>query len=156
VKTVTVSGGQSATSSTTTCPEGQEVDIDGGCSDIVETEPPPEANADGDYTANCDMLLKEGSGYSFYGLLVGDAKIHNTGNVGIVVTVKGSWDRAGFPPFKTSKELRLDVDARKTVHLRQKIDQEGIDEVQSSGGYSGSGNFCRVKVSIVDTFGQPQ
>ncbi len=155
IKTVTVESGGSVAGATT-CPEGQTIDEDGGCSDITETEPAPTANADGDYTSNCDMLLKEGSGYSYYGLLVGDAKIHNTGNVGIVVTVKGTWDRAGFGPFKAAKELRLDVGARKTVHLRQRIDQEGIDEVQSSGGYSGSGDFCRVKVTITDSFGEPQ
>jgi hypothetical protein len=156
IKTVTVEGGDSVTGATT-CPEGQAADEDGGCSDIVETEPAPTADPDGDYTSNCDMLLKEGSGYSYYGLLVGDARIHNTGNVGIVVNVKGTWDRAGFGPFKAEKEnLRLDVGARKTVHLRERIDQEGIDEVQSSGGYSSSGNFCRVKVSIVDSFGEPQ
>lgn len=127
-----------------------------GATEAATTEEAVTANPDGTYHSNCDLLLKEGANYSYYGLLVGDAKIRNTGNIGIVVNVKASWDRAGFGPFRSKKEVRLETGQRKTVHLRQRITQEGIDEVQSSGGYQGQGNFCRVKVKIIDTFGEPQ
>jgi hypothetical protein len=143
---------------------GRTITIEAGATEetttaetTTEEEPPPAADPDGTYRSNCDMLLRTGSGYSYYGLLVGDAKITNTGNVGIVARVRGSWDRGGFSPYRVTKTVRVEFGKRKTVHLRKRITQEGIDEVQASGGYSGGGGrWCRVKVTIVDSFGEPQ
>ena len=37
---------------------------------------------------------------------VADARVRNTGNIGIVTRVVATWDRAGRPQLKAEKEVR--------------------------------------------------
>ena len=120
----------------------------------TEEESEPVAEPDAKYSSSCDMRILQGSGYSLYGLLVGDTRLRNTGNVGIVVRVRGMWERAGFSPFEAVKKTRVDVGRRTVIHLRKKISQQEMYEVEGVLGYLEVGRFCRVKVSIIGTYGQ--
>jgi hypothetical protein len=101
------------------------------------------------------MLLGSYTSSGFDAHVVGDAKLHNTGNIGLVVTVKVHWDQAGEGPLKGEKTVRLAVGQSKTVHFKQSIDQAQIESIQSAQ-LSGSGDFCGVKTMITDTFGEAQ
>lgn len=107
----------------------------------------PKAN----YRSNCDMLLGDfNSNYEFEAHVVGDARIHNTGNVGVVINVRAHWDQAGEGPITMKERVRVPIDGRKVVHFKKSIDQSEIEKVQSA-------NYrCGVKAKIVDTFGEAQ
>jgi hypothetical protein len=144
VKTVTVAGSATAPSTTEESNTTTEEEI--------------EANPDATYRSGCDFLLGDisQSSYGFVGTkLTGDARLHNTGNIGIVVKVVGRWNRAGSSPYRASKKVRLAVGGRKSVHLKVPVSDAEIDAIQSAQ-YSGAGAFCKVKASIIDTFGDPE
>ena len=82
--------------------------------------------------------------------VVADARVHNTGNVGIIVRVRATWDRAGEGPIKVVKTTRIPIGGRKAVHLKKHIDQGTIESIQSADGR------CKVKATIADTFGEPE
>src|SRR5215203_3977102 len=66
--------------------------------EATTTESAPEADPDAKYTSNCDYLL-ESNFYNFTsshaGWFVADARVHNTGNIGVVSKATASWKQAG-------------------------------------------------------------
>jgi hypothetical protein len=102
------------------------------------------------YTHSCDYLLgdftESASGFRF----IGSAKIKNTGNIGIVVTVTATWGQLGTAPIKVVKTARVPVNGSKTVQMTKVATSNQID-LQQAGNIGGQG--CNVKVSISDEFG---
>lgn len=121
-----------------------DVDTD----DVPEEEPAPVPDPDGNYTSNCDYLL--GSGLNDY-WFIGGARVKNVGNVGIVAEVKAKWLQLGGSDVKETKKLRLDVGESRRVNFNIAATGDQIDRHQAIE----SGRTCNVKVSLVDTFGEP-
>ena len=78
---------------------------------------------------------------------VADARVRNTGNIGIVTRVVATWDRAGRPQLKAEKEVRVPYGATKSVHFRAPIDQATSDAIYSA-------NRCDLDITIVNTYGE--
>lgn len=114
--------------------------------------PPPSPDPEGKYTSDCDYVLGDFTetmhGYRF----VADAKLHNTGNVGTVDKVKAVWFLAGGGKVVRSKTVRLHVHRSKRVGFTVPASQDQIDRYQSQSGY----NNCKVRVTMIDTFGEPR
>lgn len=114
---------------------------------------PPAKQPDAKYNESCDMDLNSDYLGSPTAWLVGDAELHNTGNVGVVVRVKATWKQAGSGPITATKKMRLAYKKRHAVHFKLPIGQNQVDAVQSAPGYLGSGHWCGVKATLVSTFG---
>jgi hypothetical protein len=111
---------------------------------------PPVANPDGRIESVCDYLLgnftETRRGYRF----VADATVRNTGNVGIVVKLTGTWDQIGGAPVKVVKTVSVPTEGRKIVHLLRVASSDEIDRHQSAN------SRCNVKATIIDSFGEAQ
>jgi hypothetical protein len=110
-------------------------------------EPPPVPNPDGTFTSQCDYLLgdfsESRSGYRF----VADARLRNTGNVGIIATATATWAQIGGQPIRERKRIRVPVGRAKTARFLRVASSDEIDRHQSAD------SGCQVNVRIVDTFG---
>lgn len=113
----------------------------------------PAPNPDAKYTHSCDLLLNSNYQSSVTGWLVGDASIHNTGNIGVVVRISATWQRAGEGPLRASKKLRLPYASRRAAHFKLPVDQNTVSSVQSSTGYQNATQWCGVKATLLSTFG---
>ena len=115
---------------------------------LVEPEPSP----DGRFTSTCSYLLgnftESESGYRF----VADARLRNTGNIGVIVHVKAIWFLAGGAEAVEEKTVKLPYRANKRIGFVRVASQDEIDQHQSLG-YNDN---CKVKVNILETFGEPQ
>lgn len=115
----------------------------------LEPPPPPAPDPKADYSHTCDYLLGDFSesptGYRF----VADAKIENTGNIGVEAKVTAIWQQAGAPAIKSEKTVEIPAGGRKRVRFTEVATQDQIDLHQSLG----YGKLCRVKVTLLDTFG---
>lgn len=127
-----------------------DVESTGGSDNFDEPEtvvPDP----DGKYSSDCDYVLGNftsgPNGYRF----IGDAHIHNVGNIGVVAEVKAAWFLLGGGDVKETKTVRLDVDQHKRVSFTVPATDDEIDRHQAID----SSRTCKVVVSLVDTFGQP-
>lgn len=125
-----------------------------GTSGTTATEPTDTYAApdpDASYSASCDYLLgdftESKSGFRF----VGDARVQNTGNIGIVSRVRAKWLLAGGDEVTAQKRVRVRPGKSKRVGLLRVATQDQIDRHQSLGLTTQS---CKVKATIVDTFGQ--
>lgn len=103
----------------------------------------------GTFEGNCNYLLgdfTEGTeaGYK----LVAGGTVENTGNVGIVATVKARWTMLGAEPVTESRKVRLKRGQSKEVQLRVLATQAQVDAHQAADGK------CKTDVTIVDTFGK--
>jgi hypothetical protein len=116
------------------------------------TPPPPSPDPEAKYTDNCDLLLNDNFYSSVTGWLVGDAEIHNTGNVGVVVRVRATWKQAGSAPITKVKTTRVGYRHRRAVHFKLPVDQNTVEAYQSAPGYFGNG-ACGVKAVIVNSYG---
>lgn len=96
----------------------------------------------------CDYLLSADFESSVAGHFVAGGDLRNTGNIGVVVRVKGSWRRLGSNPVELVKRYRLVVGQSRTVNLRVAASGEDIDAHQASG------SKCSVTQKITATFGQ--
>jgi hypothetical protein len=113
-----------------------------------EAPPAPTPEPDGKFESQCDYVLgdfsESASGFRF----IGQAKLENTGNIGIVLRVIAAWDLLGQPPFRIRKQARVPYGATKTVRFSKVVSQDQIDLHQSAD------SECRVNATIVDTFGE--
>ncbi len=105
------------------------------------------------YGHSCDLDLNSNYGQSPTGWLVGDAELHNTGNVGVMVRVKATWKQAGSRPITATKKTRLGYKKRHAVHFKIPVDQNQVDATQSAPGYLGGGGWCGVRATLVSTYG---
>jgi len=114
------------------------------------SEPSAPKDPDGRYSTECDYVLGNftygPSGYRF----LGGAKIHNTGNIGIVVNVEAHWDQLGQAPIRESKTVEIGYGKTKSVQFTYLATGNELDLHQSAG----FDDACGVKVKIVDTFGE--
>lgn len=105
-------------------------------------------NADGEFSSTCDYVLgdftESASGFRF----VADAELQNTGNIGIVVRVMATWKQAGGVPIKVVKTAKVPVNRSKHVGITRVASQDEIDLHQATD------QGCKVKATIVDTFGE--
>jgi hypothetical protein len=121
---------------------------------------PPAASPEGKATWSCDEDLGSSSIYSPT-YLTGEADLSNTGNVGIVVTVRFAWHQEAYPDVTAPvKTVRIRAGQDKVARFRyyagtfagstQPLDR--YDSWQSSH----SGMPCHASVHIVSTFGAVQ
>ena len=78
---------------------------------------------------------------------VADARVTNTGNVGIITRVVATWDRAGHPQLEATKEVHVPYGSTRFVHFHMPIDEASMDAIYSA-------NRCDLDVRIVDTYGE--
>lgn len=103
-----------------------------------EPEPAPDPSATAERI--CDYLLDP---YLF----VGQAKIRNTGNVGVKVRLVATWQRLGLDAVRAEKTVRVTTGDTRRVKFDVPATVDDIAAHQSAQGE------CRVKTEIVDTFG---
>ena len=116
-------------------------------------EPPPAAEPDGTFTSNCDYILGDFTNYTKSGFrFVADAKLHNTGNVGTIDEVKAIWYQAGGGKIVETKKVRSRPGQTVRVGITKPVGQDQIDLIQSLD----YGDECKVKVTMIDTFGTPE
>ena len=119
---------------------------------LAAEPPPPPPDPDADYTSNCDYTLgdfsESASGYRF----LADARIRNTGNIGIVLRVRAAWDQIAAPPIREEKTVRLRPGQGRQVNFVRVVSQNELDLHQSVEQFP----KCRVKATIIDTFGEAQ
>lgn len=116
--------------------------------------PPPSPEPDGTYRSSCDYLLGDHTSYSQSGYrFVGDASMHNTGNIGTVNEVKAIWFLAGGGKIEETRKVRVPAGKRKRVGITKPIGGDEIDLHQSLGYNT---KTCKVTVSILDTYGEVQ
>jgi hypothetical protein len=120
------------------------------------SEPTPPArepvNAEGKFRSACDVLLPDsidGSATFF-----ANAKLENTGNVGIKVRVKAKFDQVSSDDLEMSKVVRLKRGKHRSVKLSMAVTSSQVEQFQSSPDYFDD-KACRVKSTIIDTFGKP-
>ncbi len=111
-------------------------------------EPEPSPDPSGTYTSSCDYLLGDftetASGYRF----VADARVKNTGNIGIVMEIRASWFLAGGGAVKEVRRVALDVGQSKRVGVTVPVSQDQVDLHQSYD----SGDSCKVTGVMVDSY----
>ena len=118
-----------------------------------EPSPEPSPDPEGTYTDSCDYLLGDFSNYTKTGFrFVADAKVKNTGNIGTVNEVTATWFQAGGKKIVMTKTVRLEPGLQRRVGFPKLVGQDEIDLIQALNG----GDQCKVKVTMVDTFGEPQ
>jgi hypothetical protein len=122
----------------------------------VETTsaPPPVAvpSPDGKYTSQCDYVLGDFSSNTSHGYrLVGGASVRNAGNVGIKVEAKAHWLRLGASPITATKTAKIPFGGSTRINFTIPIDQNTLDLIQAA---QEDPDFCGVKVTITDTFGE--
>lgn len=114
--------------------------------DPAEGAATPEPDAK--YDSRCNYILgdftESASGYRF----VADAQIRNTGNIGIIARATAIWDQIGTDAVKATKTIRVPTGKTRKVQFTVVAAQSQIDLHQSAEAE------CRVRVSIVDTFGE--
>lgn len=126
-------------------------------SDTENTEddappPPPTPNPDAKYGQSCDYVLGDFTDYTATGFrFIADANITNTGNVGVVVSVRASWTQVGTKPVTMTKTIKVPTGAKRRVAFTKQVGQNEIDLIQSAD-YN---HQCKVVASITDTFGEP-
>jgi hypothetical protein len=109
-----------------------------------------EPDARGKETINCDYTLGDfgdsgdpSAGYRF----IAGGKLKNTGNVGIKVRVRVSWERLGTTPITSTTVYRVPYGHTKRVSITIPATQDDIDLHQSAD------SDCGTKVKIIGTFG---
>lgn len=122
--------------------------------DNESTHEPPKPEPDARFSASCDVLFGDYTNDEYW--FVGNAKMKNTGNIGLVVRVRARWDQVASPNLKDEKTVRIPAGRSKSVKFRVPITSAQVDEHQSSPGYAGDGDACKVTPKIVDTYGTPQ
>jgi hypothetical protein len=115
----------------------------------TEEEPPPVADPKAQYDSDCDYVLGPLTNLQFHPRFLGDARIRNTGNVGLVVNVVATWAQAGSPPVAEKKRVRIPFGGRKVVRFNRAASQEELDLHQAVDRYPA----CKVRATIIDTFG---
>ena len=115
---------------------------------------PPEENPDGTYTTSCDYLLgnftQSQQGYR----AIATAKVKNTGNIGIFLTVRAHWDMVRRPSLVSEKSIRLKVHQSKKVDFSEVLSSDELDAMQNAA--LDFDDWCNVKATITDTFGAVQ
>ena len=66
------------------------------------------------------------------------------------MNVRASWDQIGGPPVRETKRVRIAAGKRKQVNFNLRVTSERLDRHQSVDQYP----KCRVKATIIDTFGE--
>lgn len=126
---------------------------DGIVNPAPEEEPAPEPNPDANYTSSCDYLLGDFTDYSANGYtFVADARIKNTGNIGIKYEARAAWFQAGGGKVHREKTGKLQPGKVVRVGFNVPVSSNEIDRIQALDG----GQNCKIVVAMVDTFGQPQ
>lgn len=119
-----------------------------------EEEPAPTPDPAGTYTSSCDYVLGDftsmtKTGYRF----IADAQIKNAGNIGTVYKVHGVWFLSGGGKVTGSKQVRLQPGKRARVGITVPVNNDQLDRHQALGYDSPT---CKVRVEMVDTFGEAQ
>lgn len=68
--------------------------------------------------------------------------------------VKATFDQVGSEDLVIVRHARLKTHGSKTVKMTIPVTTDQVDEFQGSPDYF-NGKACRVKTTIVDTFGRP-
>jgi hypothetical protein len=136
------SGGKSAEKTTAAASSEDEDDA---------PPPPPTPKPDAKYGQSCDYVLGDFSEYSASGFrFIADANLTNTGNIGVVVSVKASWTQVGTKPIVMTKTIKVPTGAKRRVAFTKQVGQNEIDLIQSAD-YN---HQCKVVATITDTFGE--
>lgn len=114
--------------------------------EVEEEEPAPVAQSEASFSRTCDYLL--GDQYE----LIGDSRVKNTGNIGIVAEIIFEWRQAGTMPIKEKKTVRLSPGAAKTVRANIVATSDQIDRLQAMP----YGQQCKVRGRIIEEWGTPQ
>ena len=101
-----------------------------------------------DIQSTCDYVLGDfTTGPSGYRAL-GQAKIHNTGNIGVKVRLTARWEQLGTSPLRMKKTVRVRRGHTRTLRFTLSLTQDQVDLHQSADAE------CKVTGKIVDTFGK--
>jgi hypothetical protein len=108
----------------------------------------PEPDATATVRHVCDYLLgdftESASGYRF----VADARVRNTGNIGVVVRLIATWDLIGGEPARLVKVIRVPTGRTKKVSFMRVATGDEIDRHQAVAPPG-----CRVRGAVIRTFG---
>lgn len=119
---------------------------------IPEPEPAPEPDPAVKYSHSCDYLLGDFTSYTPGGFrFVADAKLRNTGNVGVVARVHAIWFQAGGGKVEMTRfGVQIPYNGSKRVGFTKQVGSDEIDLIQAMN-YD---DQCKVEVVMVDTFGE--
>lgn len=118
--------------------------------------PPPAARSAGKYVGSCDYTLNDNFNSSIVAWATGDIEVTNTGNVGIVVTLKITWPQQGFPSLASHKTVRLAYGGRRDIQFHLPLNQNQISNLQNWQQGHNDSTGCTYKATIVSSFGTPQ
>lgn len=119
--------------------------------------PPPVTSPEAKYRSSGDYIIPA----SIYGpvLLVGEADLHNTGNVGVTLRCRMNWYREGLAPLTQTRKVRLATGANEVLRFRLRMGSFSgsgsnvIDSVQSWQSSHMGQPVASAKCSIVDSWG---
>lgn len=120
------------------------------------TKPPAVPHPKASYTHNCDYQLGNFTTGSAGGMrFTADSTVHNTGNVGAVIRVTGTWFLSGGRKVVHAKVVRVPRGKSIRVGFWIPATQDQISSYQSvDEGSNFDGSACKVAASITDTFGK--
>lgn len=119
-------------------------------------KPPATPKPKATFTHSCDYQLGNFTTGGPSGMrFTTDASVHNTGNIGVVVRVTGTWFLSGGRKVTHTRVARVARGKSARVGFWVPATQDQISSYQSvdvGSGYDGSA--CKVSASITDTFGK--
>jgi hypothetical protein len=110
----------------------------------------PTPNPDASFSSSCDYVLGNFTSHTKKGYrFIGQAEIHNTGNISVVADVKARWVQVGSRPISKAKRVTIDWKRSATVNFTVPV---GQDEISLHQAYNGD-TPCKITVNLVDTVG---
>jgi hypothetical protein len=121
-------------------------------------KPPAAPHPKASYTHNCDYQLGNFTTGGPGGMrFTADSTVHNTGNVGAVIKLTGTWFLSGGRKVTHAKLVRVARGKSARVGFWVPATQDQISSYQSvDEGSNYDGSACKVTASITDTFGKVQ
>jgi len=116
--------------------------------------PSPSPSPAGKYVGSCSYTLNSNFSSSTAAWATGDIEVTNTGNVGIVVSLKITWPQEGYNPLVMRKSgVRIGYGDDRDIQFHLPLNQNQITNLQNYQSGHNYASGCTYKVTILRSFG---
>jgi hypothetical protein len=116
--------------------------------------PAPTPSPAGKYVGSCNYTLNDNFNSNIAADATGDIQVTNTGNIGIIVTLKMTWPQEGYNPLVMRKHgVHIADGASRDIEFHMPLSQDQISNLQNWQLGHNDASGCTYKVRIDSTFG---